>query len=105
MKLLHTALRFRKHFHKNPPRNAVIISFVEKFGRSGSVLTLRVGHSGRKTTVCTNENLGRVLLQVLQSLKKSLIRTYLRLNICKTLLKECSQTSVVSSTGYKLSNL
>ncbi|KAG8258742.1 hypothetical protein J6590_025907 [Homalodisca vitripennis] len=70
--LLYTALRFQKHLHKNPPSNALILSVVEQFRRTGSVLTQRKGFSGR------------VLQQVLQSPKRSLMRASLKLNISKT---------------------
>lgn len=85
--LSHTALRFQEHFHKNPPSNAVILSVVEKFRRTGSVLTQRKGFSGRPVTVCTNENHGRVLQQVLQSPKRSLMRASLKLNISNTSMR------------------
>lgn len=36
---------------QNPPINAVIVSVVEQFRRSGSVLTTAKGHSGLPITV------------------------------------------------------
>lgn len=81
------AEQYREHFNKPAPSNTVMLSIVKKFRRTGSVLCQRKGRSGRPVTVSTNENHGRVLNQVLQSPKRSLRRTALKLDISPTSLR------------------
>ena len=50
--LSQTALRFQEHFHKNPPSNAVILSVVEKFRRTGSDPPSTIVQLKEKITMC-----------------------------------------------------
>ncbi|KAJ4434533.1 hypothetical protein ANN_23095 [Periplaneta americana] len=78
------AQQYREHFNQPAPSNTVMLFSVTKFRRTGSVLCQRKGRSGRPVTVSTNDNHGRVLNQVLQSPKRSLRRTSLKLSISNT---------------------
>ncbi|KAG8299596.1 hypothetical protein J6590_096878 [Homalodisca vitripennis] len=55
--------------------------------RSEKVRGTERAFSGRPTTVCTNEHHGRVLQQVLQSPKRSLLQASLKLNISNTSMR------------------
>lgn len=67
--------RYQQHFCKAFPSKAVMLAVVEKFRRTGSVLCQRKGSSGRRRTVCTNANEGRVFNQIIHSPQRSLVRT------------------------------
>lgn len=99
---------YREQFHKEAPTNKVMLSIVEKFRRSGSVLCQRKGRSGRPVTVRTNGNHGRVLNQVLQSPNRSLRRTAFKLNISSTsirrLFKDVGGFPYRIQVGQRLSN-
>ena len=64
------------------PSNKTILAIAEKFHHTGSVLCQQKGTAGRPRTVTTNENHERLLQQVLQSPKRSLRRTSLKLGVC-----------------------
>ncbi|KAJ4425358.1 hypothetical protein ANN_27973 [Periplaneta americana] len=81
------AQQYREHFNQPAPSNTVMLSIVTKFRRTGTVVCQRKVRSGRPVTVCTNDNHGRVLNQVLQSPKQRLRRTSLKLNISNTSLR------------------
>lgn len=82
--LQQVSVRYREQFNKAAPSKSVILGVVEKFRRTGSVLCQRKGSSGRRKTVCTNENAERVLTQVVHSPQRSLVRTACKLNISET---------------------
>lgn len=82
--LKQVAEKYGQKFNKTAPSKSVMLAVVEKFRRTGSVLCQRKGSSGRPRTVCTNNNQGRVLDQVLQSPQRSLRRTAYKLNISET---------------------
>lgn len=82
--LQQVVVRYQQQFNKAAPSKSVILAVVEKFRRTGSVLCQRKGSSGRRPTVCTNENTGRVFDEVVQSPQRSLVRTACKLNISVT---------------------
>ena len=79
--LHHVREHYEEQFNKTAPSNKTILAIVEKFHRTGSVLCQRKGTTGRPRTVTTNENHERFLQQVLQSPKRSLRRTSLKLGV------------------------
>lgn len=81
------SIKYQQKFNKAAPSKSVMLAVVEKFRRTGSVLCQRKGSSGRRKTVCTNENEGRVFNQVVQSPQRSLVRTACKLNISETSLR------------------
>ena len=58
-----------------------MLAIVEKFHRTGSVLSQRKGTTGYPRTVTANENHERLHQQVLQSPKRNLRRTSLKLGV------------------------
>ena len=79
--LLHVREHFQKQINRTAPSNKTILVLVEKFHRTGSVLCQRKGTNGRPRTVTTNENHEGLIQQVLQSPKRSLRRTSLKLGV------------------------
>ena len=79
--LRHVREPFEEQFNKTAPSNKTILAIVEKFHCTGTVLCQRKGTTGRPRTVTTNENHERLLQQVLQSPKRSLRRTSLKLGV------------------------
>lgn len=88
-------------FHKESPANVVMLSIVEKFCRSGSVLIQWKGRSGRPVTVRINESHGYVVNQVLQSPNWSLRRTSLKLNITNISIQHLVKDVGVFSNLFK----
>ena len=78
--LRHVREHYGDQFNKTAPSIKTILVIFEKFHRTGSILCQRKGATGRPRTVATNENHER-LQQVLQSSKRSLRRTSLKLGV------------------------
>ncbi|KAI4463479.1 helix-turn-helix domain [Holotrichia oblita] len=71
--LQQVVVRYQQQFNKAAPSKSVILAVVKKFRRTGSVLYQRKGSSGRRQTVCTNENTGRVFDELVQSPQRGLM--------------------------------
>ncbi|KAJ4448393.1 hypothetical protein ANN_10409 [Periplaneta americana] len=78
--LLHVKEQYEERLNKETPNNRTMLA-VDKFPHTGSVLCQRKGTTGIPRTATANENHGRLLQQVLQSLKRSLRRTSLKLGL------------------------
>ncbi|KAF2904142.1 hypothetical protein ILUMI_02031 [Ignelater luminosus] len=76
--------KYRQEFNKVATSKSVMLAIVEKFRHTHSVLCQCKGSSGRRRTVFTNNNQGRVLDHVIQFPKRSLRRTAYKLNISET---------------------
>ena len=79
--LRHVREHYDEQFNKTAPTNKTILAIVEKFHCTRSVLCQVKGTAGRPRTVTTNENHERLLPQVLQSPKRSLRWTSLKLGV------------------------
>ena len=81
LSLSHVREHYKEQFNKMAPSNKTILAIVEKFHHKALVLCQWKRTTGCPRTVTTNENHERLLQQVLQSPKRSLRWTSLKLGV------------------------